>query len=200
MGKSRFTDDDFARLVQDAVQHVQSDEDPIEITRLKRLFKKNVPFSRRNYVGCYLAKIMLEQGAKFPESNYKNKNNFNRFSPAHKQKNDAAIQNRQPHRHAILDESLATTIFIGIGKNRRVYPRDLIALLIQVTGLSAEKIGEIRVLENYSFVQLYTQDAETVIAALNGYEYRGRTLSVSYSHKREEPVSVNAENSLASGE
>jgi hypothetical protein len=205
MGISRFNDEDFAALLQDAVQRVQSDEDPIEITRLKRFFKKNVPFSRRNYVGCYLAKIMLEQGVRLPGQ--KNKSGAERFSPPHKrpQKGEGAFHAKQPHRHAIIDESLAATIFVSIGKNRRVFPRDLVTLLMQVAGLEQDRIGEIRVLDNYSFVQLFSQDADKVIAALNGHEYRGRTLSVSYSRKKEEAASVEsdgqtAESAIASGE
>ncbi|MCQ2590877.1 MAG: hypothetical protein MJ179_10675, partial [Treponema sp.] len=43
-----------------------------------------------------------------------------------------------------------------------------------------------KVLANYSFVQLYTEDAQTAIDKLNGYDYRGRKLAVSYSHQKEE--------------
>ena len=40
------------------------------------------------------------------------------------------------------------------------------------------------VLANYSFVQLYTEDAQTAIDKLNGYDYRGRKLVVSYSNQK----------------
>ncbi len=86
----------------------------------------------------------------------------------------------------VLNESEATTLFISIGRNRRVYPRDLIGLIMQNAELEREHIGEIRVLDNYSFVQVLTVDAARVIEVLNEYEYRGRKLAVSYSRKREE--------------
>jgi len=86
----------------------------------------------------------------------------------------------------VLPESEATTLFVSIGRNRRVYPRDLVALVVQTAGIDRDHIGEIRVLDNYSFVQVLTVDAEAVIAALNEFEYRGRRLAVSYSRKREE--------------
>ena len=38
-------------------------------------------------------------------------------------------------------------------------------------------------LTSYSFVQLYSDDCEKTIAALNGYDYRGRKLTVGYSKK-----------------
>jgi hypothetical protein len=77
-------------------------------------------------------------------------------------------------------------MFVGIGRTRRVFPRALVGLLIGVAGLDRERIGDIRVLANYSFVQLFTEDADKAINALNGYDYRGRKLSVSYSRQKEE--------------
>ena len=84
-----------------------------------------------------------------------------------------------------IDPALASTIFISIGRNRRVFPRDLVGLLISVAGLERDRIGDIRVLANYSFVQLFSEDAEKTIAALNGYDYRGRKLAVSYSRQKD---------------
>ena len=90
----------------------------------------------------------------------------------------------------ILAEEVSTTLFISIGRNRRVYPRDLIGLIMQNVEIEREHIGEIRVLDNYSFVQVITEDAEKIIASLNEFEYRGRKLAVSYSRKRDDQGSV----------
>ena len=48
---------------------------------------------------------------------------------------------------------------------------------------------------NYSFVQLYTEDCQTVIDKLNGYNYRGRSLAVSFSRQKSD-----AEGSEIAGE
>ena len=90
-----------------------------------------------------------------------------------------------------LDSSEAATIFVGIGRNRRVYPRDLVGLLVSVAKIDRERIGDIRVLANYSFIQLYTEDAEKVISALNGYDYRGRKLTVNLSKPKDENLGEN---------
>jgi hypothetical protein len=136
---------------------------------------------------------MLEQGVRLPGQ--RNQGGTERFSPQNKRpkKSEGVFQSKQPHRHTIIDDALATTIFVSIGKNRRVFPRDLVTLLMQTAGLEQDRIGEIRVLDNYSFVQLFSEDTDAVIAALNGHEYRGRTLSVSYSRKKEESVSVESD-------
>jgi len=86
----------------------------------------------------------------------------------------------------VLADEVSTTLFISIGRNRRVYPRDLIGLIMQNVEIEREHIGEIRVLDNYSFVQVITEDAEKIIASLNEFEYRGRKLAVSYSRKRDD--------------
>ena len=66
-------------------------------------------------------------------------------------------------------------------------------------GLERERIGEIKVLTSYSFVQLYAEDCEKIIAALNGYDYRGRKLTVGYSRKTgdEDGDQVSAESTSA---
>ena len=53
-----------------------------------------------------------------------------------------------------------------------------------------ERIGDIRILDNYSFVQVMSEDADTIIQKLNEFPYRGRNLLVSYSRKLENDDSV----------
>ena len=91
---------------------------------------------------------------------------------------------RVHHERVQIPEDEATSIFVSIGKNRRVFPRDLVGLLIAVGGLERDRIGDIKVLANYSFVQLYANDARTAIDKLNGYDYRGRKLAVSFSRQK----------------
>lgn len=77
------------------------------------------------------------------------------------------------------------SVFIGVGKNRRVFPRDLIQLFGTVDSVSAEDIGEIKILDNYSFAEVTSSKADQVIAKLDGTEYRGRKLSVNYARRRD---------------
>ena len=72
-----------------------------------------------------------------------------------------------------------------MGKRQRLYPRILIDILIDVAGLAPEAIGEVRAFDNYSFVDIDPQKSESVISALNGYDFRGRKLSVGPAKKRD---------------
>ena len=66
-----------------------------------------------------------------------------------------------------------------------------------MAGLDRDRIGDIRVVANYSFVQLFTEDADKAINALNGYDYRGRKLSVSYSRQKDDADDASAADSAA---
>ena len=82
---------------------------------------------------------------------------------------------------------------LPLGYLRRVYPRDLVGLIVAVGGIDRERIGDIKVLANYSFVQLYTEDCQTVIDKLNGYDYRGRKLAVSFSRQKSDAEQAEAD-------
>ncbi len=78
-----------------------------------------------------------------------------------------------------------TSMFVGVGKNRRVFPRDLIQLFSTVDGVSAEDVGEIKILDNYSFAEITTEKASDLIRELNGTEYRGRKLTVNFAKRKD---------------
>ena len=67
-------------------------------------------------------------------------------------------------------------------------------MLIQGAGISREHIGDIRILDNYCFVQVMQDEAETIIEKLNNSYYRGRNLTVSHSRKPEDESFEDSEN------
>lgn len=206
-------EEQIASMLNDAVKNVEgaSASDLAILDQLKKLFKKNVGFSRRSYVAAYFIKQMLsgyrprtnDRGNRFShDKNDRSRNvhgKFDRFESTEKTERSEKTEKTERSEHprsvrAVIDESVSSTIFISVGRNRHVYPRDLVGLLISVAGMERERIGDIRVLTNYSFIQLYSEDCEKVIQALNNYEYRGRKLSVSYSKQKideaSEPLNV----------
>lgn len=192
--------DSVAAFLQDAVEKVKTQENPDLLTDLKKVFKKNVPLTLRNYVAAYLVKETVKHfhGTYRPRKDFReNKKNL-RERPAREQKAARepaeTTEERQPRPRVQIDPALASTIFISIGRNRRVFPRDLVGLLVGGAGLDRDRIGDIRVLANYSFVQLFAEDAEKAISVLNGYDYRGRKLAVSYSRQKgDEDESVDSQ-------
>ena len=184
---SGLNEERVAAFLQDAVKNVESatEADIKAFEQIKKLIKKNVPFTRRKYVYAFLVKNATSsfRGSRFGKEKSEK---FTRGQRNPRSENSTGNEEKRERAPRIrIDSSDSATIFIGIGHNRRVAPRDLVGLLVSVAGLEKTRIGEIRVLANYSFIQLYKEDCEKTISALNGYEYRGRKLSVSYSRKRE---------------
>ena len=67
-----------------------------------------------------------------------------------------------------------------------MFPREILALINARAKVAREDIGIIRILDNYSFVQVRSSAADTVIEALNGQNFRGRALTVNYARSRRE--------------
>lgn len=186
----------IADFLENATDKVRTTEDADILSDLAKLFKKNVPLNLRKYVMAYLLKESLkhyrsnsrfDRNERNTRNNRNEKNNRRNEAKAVKEAPAAVVtetEERPHHPRVEIPEDQATSIFISIGKNRRVYPRDLVGILIAVAGLDRDRIGDIKVLANYSFVQLYTEDAQTAIDKLNGYDYRGRKLVVSYSKQK----------------
>lgn len=192
-----------ASFLEDAVYKVKNQENPEVLDDIKKVFKKNVPFSLRMYVASYLVKEAQKHfrgGYRSQRRGFQeNKGRFqNDRAATHERKAfNEGTEERTPRPRVQIDPAVAATIFISIGRNRRVFPRDLVGLLISVSGLERDRIGDIRVLANYSFVQLFAEDAEKAISALDGYDYRGRKLAVSYSKQKAEDESGVAEDEVA---
>jgi hypothetical protein len=85
-----------------------------------------------------------------------------------------------------LSAEVASQLFFGIGRNRRVYHRDIAQLVADVEGVAKEDLGEIKVLDNYSFVQVKKEVADAVIAALDGKEFHGKKVVVSFARPKGE--------------
>lgn len=192
--------DQAAEYLQEVVSRVKANPDEFEA--LKKVFKKNVPLTMRSWVAAYLLRNSSGSIAHFGfrkereerESNgTKTERRYSRdenqtaqgeTSASTESSSSETREAREPRERFTRVEiapDQAASIFVGVGRNRRVFPRDLVGLFISQAGIEKERIGHITVLANYSFVQLFKEDADKAINALNGYMFRGRPLSVSYS-------------------
>lgn len=181
-----------AAFLKDAVAKVEADPESLE--SLKKVFKENVPLTRRSYVAAYLLKqgasVIFRSngrgsfdGARDDSHARRDAPRTNRYENRTERGHSEELPERMPR--VQIDPSVATSIFVSIGRNRRVFPRDLVGLFCSVAGIERERIGDIKVLANYSFVQVYSEDAQRVIDALNGYDFRGRKLAVNLSRQKD---------------
>lgn len=78
------------------------------------------------------------------------------------------------------------TLFVSAGRRQRFYARIAIKVLLDIPGIADESIGDIRTMDNYSFIVVDPAVEETIISALNGYDFKGRTLAVNRARKKGE--------------
>ncbi len=140
------------------IETIEKDSNPEELNSLKRLIKKSVPFYRRGYLTAYLLREYLA-GAGKPAR-----------TKSRARKTEAPAQN--------FSEEESATLFFGIGRSRRAYPKDLTKLITTETGLEADVVLAIKALDNYSFVTVKKESAELIIEKLNGQQFKGKELVV----------------------
>jgi hypothetical protein len=98
----------------------------------------------------------------------------------------AAGEKATPPAERASAEAGVTRRLISVGKSRGVYPKDLAALFSSTLQVDRSRIGDIRLLDNYSFLEIDSGLAEKAIAALSGSELKGKQISVNYARKKED--------------
>ena len=78
------------------------------------------------------------------------------------------------------------SLFVSVGRSRKVFPRDLVRLFAGTLEIGANLIGNAKVLDNYSFIDIPAEFAHRAIEKLNGSMFRGRKLTVDLARKKED--------------
>jgi superfamily II DNA/RNA helicase len=156
-------------LIETVIRKVKDEENPQDLNYYKRIIKRNVSFFDRSYFAAYLLKQRYED--------------------------TGGDKGRRPEIKSPRRSDM-TTLFFGLGKNRKVFPRDITGLISEVPQIEKEHIGEIKILDNYSFVEIAESQAQKVIDALNGVNFRGRKVIVNFARKKDDSGSGNAQGAI----
>mgnify|MGYP000994337103 CR=1 FL=1 len=89
-----------------------------------------------------------------------------------------------PKRRERRYEGEGVTLFVSAGRRQRFYARVALDLLFETPGVSEESVGDVRTMDNYSFITVDPAIEELVIAALDGRDFRGRALGVNRARKK----------------
>jgi hypothetical protein len=199
MARPQFNDESIKASLQSILDEIHAIDNPDELNELRRIFRASVPLFSRAYVSAWLLKKAGISGAgELPQRRpaapvHENSRTIRQPRPAREPREPREPKEKQEPREVRDDRSTElpasradmTTLFVGIGRTRRVYPRDLMTLLVENCKLDRDSIGNIKILDNYSFVDISNEQAQAVIDTLNNLEYRGRTLSVNFAKKKE---------------
>ena len=161
------------------LDEIQNKADPVELNRCRSIFRQEVSFFSRSYMAAYLLLLAEDSGPPVEKPVIRGKQRKSARAPSQPDETRGEASKA-------LGEEESVQLFISIGRNRKVYPREILALILAKTKIARDDIGVIRILDNYSFVQVRNTVSETVIGALNGQHFRGRTLTVNYARSREE--------------
>lgn len=191
--------------IKDILQKIRTEYDIDELANYRKFFKKHVPFFMRSWAA---AAMMLEldradiprrsglagklsrnsprsAGKETGRSAARDKSaNTEGRKPREKREGIPADQARDVPVRVSIPEDEASTLFFSAGRKRRVFPRDIVGFILKETQIDRNDIGDIRILDNFSFIQVRKSSADTLIGELNGTTFRGRSLTVSYAKPR----------------
>ena len=162
---SQFDKEKAQKNLAVVLERMHSDTDLYQLGEYRKLFKKEISLFSRSWAAAWL--FMYYDRHEIGKSQIK-------------EEKPAAIGDAD----YTLPEEETRRLFISIGKNRRLFPREIISLIISKTSAEREDIGSIRILDNFSFVQVRDTKADEIIKTLHGLRFRGRTLIVNYAKPR----------------
>lgn len=168
--------DDLKQLVDDVIRTIHDEADPDEMNAYRRFIKRHVSVFTRGYFTAFLLRELARRDGIIGETR-------RRRSKESRQETREENSGEKPAEGNVPPEK-RQTLFVSVGKNRRVYPKDFLALFTEIDAVDGEKIGQIKILDNYSFVEVDEEIADAIIQSFDGYEYRGRKLTVNYARNK----------------
>jgi hypothetical protein len=172
-------------IISLVLEKIKTEVDLQTLDEYQRLFKKETSLFNRSKAAAYLL-MLCDQGKILRLKDYRKRPVFS--GTDEDTRSDA-------QRYTLTDKE-STRLFFSAGRSRRVFPREILGIINTKTAIPREDIGAIRILDNYSFVQVRDSAAEKIIEALNGMNFRGRPLTVNYakSNKDEENTAASEQN------
>ena len=178
--------DKTQRNLETILEKMHTDADITQLHEYHKLYKKQVSFFRRSWAAAWL--FMYYDQRETPTARSTVRSAADGSAGSGKTDKRSKLKNKKPDNipekpaaEINLSEEESKRLFISIGKNRRLFPREVITLIMTRTSSAREDIGMIRILDNYSFVQVRDTKADEIIEKLTGHRFRGRTLTVNYA-------------------
>jgi len=161
-------------------EKMQKDADIFLLKEYHKLYRKNIPLFERSMAAAWLF-MYYDKKETPPAAPARDLGRKAHTKETKEKKAPAPAEKPSALSDTALPESESKRLFFSIGKNRRLYPREVVTLIVSNTTAGKEDIGAVRILDNFSFVQVRDTKADEIIKALNGIKFRGRNLGVDYA-------------------
>ena len=193
----------FKELLVEFERHIRDNADLDRLKLIRRQIRKALPLSVRAYLPAYLLREAVGAGVRRTPAAR------DRPVPAKRppQPREAVPGARPAERPAVrpADKQSAAPpaatdspaaapaaepdgdmarLFVSVGRSRRVSREMLADLFIAKLELPQEQIGEVRVLDNFSFIEVPTAVAQTAIDRITGETLNGRRVNVDYARSK----------------
>jgi ATP-dependent RNA helicase DeaD len=196
-------------LIDRVLRNLKDDKEGMRLAQLRSLIRRQVPLLQRPLFMAYLLKSLLPAGTETGPAAQPQGAAGRAFAgrealpgqgrPAPRRGAPGAAEPGKASRGRFSRSIEAprspaeaqpgkefTQLFVSIGRNRRVYARELAELFTEKLQLGANELGSVRVFDKYSFVDINPARADEAITRLSGSEMKGRTITVNYAKKKEE--------------
>jgi hypothetical protein len=107
-------------------------------------------------------------------------------SPRKPQKEAQKTEARQEVTRENRYQGEGVVLFVSAGRRQRFYAKVVLRTLIDSGKVQEDQIGDIRTMDNYSFINIAPEAEEAAIQILGSTEYRGRLLTVNKAKKKED--------------
>lgn len=191
---------ELVAVIDEALEEVRNTKDVALLQECRAVFRAKVPLNLRAYVAAVLAlkstnsitkektvvaKEKMSKKAKKsePVKNDANKAEKNR-EPIAISKNEAVFNEKKERSNRYNEEGIS--LFISAGRRQRFFAKTLLKILTIDTGISEGKIGDIRTMDNYSFINIDPLAENEVVAALSGMNWKGRPLGINRARRKPE--------------
>lgn len=181
--KKELDEEAMVQKIQEILAQVNSCSNPDELESLKRLIKKNVPFTRRGYFSAMLLKALMEKPQR--RERPARENRAERKSIPAERRQEKAVEGGQeaPQKTERALPEGAKTLYLNVGKMKHLYAKNLSILLQKELGITRDDIYSLRVHDKYSFITMSEENCDKAIEKINGMDINGRTAQINYSTK-----------------
>ncbi len=162
--------DNLLQVLENFNEEMNSCKDPELLETYYKTIKKNTKLSTRKYLAAFL--LSNSQTPQFSNRKQPTK-------PSYTQRNEKV--KKPPFINTTEHKEGTKTLFVGIGRNRKVYPQDLIELFASLLEVDKEKFGLTKIFKTYSFIEVPQELCAAAIEKVAGTEFRKITLKVNFS-------------------
>ena len=189
----------FRQLLEEFDRHIREDANLEHLKVIRRQIRKALPLAVRAYLPAYLLKEAA--GGGLPKNVVRQKKREERQTPPRSKRTEQRAKEskrrdeEQTGRQtagrpwAAEDKAEATRsdmarLFVSVGRSRRISRQMLSDLFVAKLELAQERIGEVRVLDNFSFIEIPTELAQSAIDRISGETLNGRRVTVDYARTK----------------